>query len=47
MSLAENINRIDIYTNTLDSARAKLLRLLDRERRKHEHDSDPQPNSAR
>ena len=36
MSLADNINRIDIYTNTLDSARAKLLRLLDRERRKHE-----------
>lgn len=34
--LAENINRIDIYTNTLDSARAKLLRLVERERRKHE-----------
>ncbi len=40
MSLAENINRIDIYTNTLDSARAKLLRLLDRERRKHEPGAD-------
>jgi len=33
-SLAENINHIDIYTNTLDSTRAKLLRLIDRERRK-------------
>jgi len=35
-SLADYINRIDIYTNTLDSARAKVLRLVDRERRKHE-----------
>jgi len=33
-SLADNVNRIDIYTNTLDSARAKLVRLVDRERRK-------------
>ena len=33
-SLAENINHIDIYTNTLDSTRGKLLRLIDRERRK-------------
>ena len=40
-SLAENINRIDIYTNTLDSARAKMLRLVDRERRKNEHDANP------
>jgi Family of unknown function (DUF5752) len=40
MPLADNINRIDIYTNTLDSARAKLLRLLDRERRKHEPGAD-------
>ena len=32
--LADSVNRIDIYTNTLDSSRAKLLRLLDRERRK-------------
>jgi len=47
MSLAENINRIDVYTNTLDSARAKLLRLLDRERRKHESSADSQPHSAR
>jgi hypothetical protein len=35
MTLAENVNRIDIYTNTLDSARGKLLCLVDRERRKH------------
>jgi hypothetical protein len=27
------VNRIDIYTNTLDSARAKVLRLIDRERK--------------
>jgi len=32
--LADYINRIDIYTNTLDSARAKVLRLVERERRK-------------
>jgi hypothetical protein len=33
-TLAETVNHIDIYTNTLDSSRAKLLRLIDRERRK-------------
>jgi len=33
-TLADSVNRIDIYTNTLDSARAKVLRLIDRERRK-------------
>jgi len=32
--LADNVNHIDIYTNTLDSARAKVLRLIDRERKK-------------
>ena len=35
-TLADSVNRIDIYTNTLDSSRAKLLRLIDRERRKNE-----------
>ena len=45
-TLAENIDHIDIYTNTLDSARSKLLRLVDRERRKHEHDADTHPYSA-
>jgi hypothetical protein len=30
-SLAESINRIDIYTNTLDTARAKMIRLIERE----------------
>jgi len=30
--LAEAVNRIDIYTNTLDSARTEVLRLIDRER---------------
>jgi hypothetical protein len=33
-TLADSVNRIDIYTNTLDSVRAKVLRLIDRERRK-------------
>ena len=33
-SLAESVNHIDIYTNTLDSSREKLLRLIERERRK-------------
>ncbi len=33
-TLASSVNRIDIYTNTLDAARDKLLRLIDRERRK-------------
>jgi hypothetical protein len=32
--LASNFNRIDIYTNTLDSARATMVRLIDREMRK-------------
>ena len=32
--LADDVNHIDIYTNTLDSARAKVLRLIDRERKK-------------
>ena len=45
-SLAETINRIDMYTNTLDSARAKMLRLVDRERRKYEHDPNPKQDSA-
>lgn len=46
-TLADNINHIDIYTNTLDSARAKLLRLVERERRKHEPGTDGQPHPAR
>lgn len=33
-TLADSVDHIDIYTNTLDSARVKLLRLIDRERRK-------------
>ena len=32
-ALADRVNRIDIYTNTLDSARAEMLRLIARERR--------------
>jgi uncharacterized protein DUF5752 len=33
-TLAESVNRIDIYTNTLEGTRARMLRLIDRERRK-------------
>ncbi|MGA2095642.1 MAG: DUF5752 family protein [Candidatus Acidiferrum sp.] len=33
-TLADEVNHIDIYTNTLDSARDEMLRLIDRERRK-------------
>lgn len=33
-TLASSVNQIDIYTNTLDTARAKLLRLISREGRK-------------
>jgi hypothetical protein len=35
-TLAASVEQIDVYTNTLDSARAKVLRLIDRERRKHD-----------
>jgi hypothetical protein len=44
--LAESINQIDIYTNTLDSARAKVLRLVERERSKNEPGSNGQPHPA-
>jgi hypothetical protein len=47
MTLAENVNRIDIYTNTLDSACEKLLRLVDRERRKHDGSADREPHPSR
>lgn len=33
-ALARDVNGVDIYTNTLDSAREKLLRLIDREESK-------------
>jgi hypothetical protein len=45
-TLADSINHIDIYTNTLDSARAKLLRLVERERRKHEPSPIHEPRAA-
>lgn len=45
-TLADSINQIDIYTNTLDSARAKLLRLVERERRKHESGTVREPHPA-
>jgi Family of unknown function (DUF5752) len=46
-ALADAVNRIDIYTNTLDSARAKLLQLIDLERRKHGGGTNGEPYSAR
>jgi len=42
--LAERVNRVDIYTNTLDSARAKLLRLIDLERGTHDGNTNSNPN---
>jgi Family of unknown function (DUF5752) len=45
-TLAERINQIDIYTNTLDSARVKLLRLVDHERSKDGHGSNGQPHAT-
>jgi Family of unknown function (DUF5752) len=45
-ALAASVNRIDIYTNTLDTARAKLIRLIDRARRKHDGSADGEPHAA-
>jgi uncharacterized protein DUF5752 len=45
-TLADSINHIDIYTNTLDSARAKVLRLVERERRKYESGAIREPHPA-
>jgi len=47
LALADCVNHIDIYTNTLDSARTELLRLLDRERGKHDGKADRESYSAR
>jgi len=33
-ALASSVNRIDVYTNTLEGVRLKILRLIDRERRR-------------
>ncbi len=41
-NLAQQINHIDIYTNTLDSARTKLLQLVDLERKQNH--AGPNPN---
>jgi hypothetical protein len=38
--LARRINRIDIYTNTLDTARQEMLELIDREIKYDPHRSD-------
>jgi Family of unknown function (DUF5752) len=43
---AERINQIDIYTNTIDSARTKLLRLLDLERSTYDPGTNGQPHTA-
>jgi hypothetical protein len=45
-ALADSVNRIDIYTNTLDSARGKLIQLIDLERRKHVGSTNGGPHSA-
>jgi hypothetical protein len=45
-ALAERVNRIDIYTNTLDSARGKLIQLIDLERRKHDGSTNGDTHSA-
>ena len=45
-ALAESVNRIDIYTNTLDSARGKLIQLIDLERRKHAGSANGESYSA-
>jgi len=44
--VAERINQIDIYTNTLDSARSKLLRLVEAERSADEYSANGQPYAA-
>jgi hypothetical protein len=46
-ALADSVNRIDIYTNTLDGARGKLIQLIDLERRKHVGSTNGEPHSAR
>ena len=46
-ALADSVNRIDIYTNTLDSARGKLIQLIDFERRKNVGSTNGAPHSAR
>jgi len=43
--LGERVNRIDIYTNTLDSARAALVRLIDLERGKHDGNANSNGSS--
>jgi hypothetical protein len=45
--LADRVNRIDIYTNTLDSARMKLMKLIELERRNHGGSSNGDSYSAR
>jgi hypothetical protein len=45
--LADRVNRIDIYTNTLDSARMKMMKLIELERRNHGGSSNGDSYSAR
>jgi len=45
-TLGESVNHIDIYTNTLDSARANCLRLSTVKGEKHERDAGPSAHSA-
>jgi len=44
-TLGERVNRIDIYTNTLDGARTKLIRLIDLERETHGRNGNPSGNT--
>jgi hypothetical protein len=46
-ALADSVNRIDIYTNTLDSARLKLMKLIELERRNHDGSANGDAYSAR
>jgi hypothetical protein len=46
-TLADRVNRIDIYTNTLDGARTKLIQLIDSERRNYAGSSNGDSHSAR
>ena len=46
-ALADSVNRIDIYTNTLDSARLKLLKLIELERKNHDGSTNGNSYSAR
>jgi hypothetical protein len=45
-NLARNVNQIDIYTNTLDSARSRIAAMIERESH-HDHGSNNRPSASR